>query len=94
MLYLTPRKRPPPSINPDCQVYLWQRHHNRLLEVLPGHSNLVNSVAWSTADPTIFASASDDNTVRLWGPAPPETPPGSNGVAAAASSSAPFANGH
>lgn len=52
----------------DSQVYVWARHSGALVDVLPGHSGAVNAVAWH---PTrcMFASASDDHTVRVWAPA-------------------------
>ena len=48
-------------------MYIWHRHNSSLLEVLPGHSGSVNAVAWNPRDPHMFASASDDHTVRIWG---------------------------
>ncbi|KAG2172770.1 hypothetical protein INT43_000117 [Umbelopsis isabellina] len=49
----------------DHNVYVWNRKHGTLLQVLEGHSAMVNSVSWSPTNPNIFASASDDKTVRM-----------------------------
>ena len=62
-------------------MYLWHRERGKLLEALEGHSDLVNSVAWSRANPLLAASASDDGTVRLWGTAEDAPPTASNGAA-------------
>lgn len=35
--------------------------------ILKGHSRPVNCVDWSTTNPTMLASGSDDGTVRIWG---------------------------
>ncbi|ORZ09864.1 WD40-repeat-containing domain protein [Absidia repens] len=53
----------------DNHVYVWNRDHESLLQVLKGHQQSVNSVAWcpSTSLPSTFASASDDRTIRIWG---------------------------
>ncbi|KAJ1640784.1 WD40-repeat-containing domain protein [Pavlovales sp. CCMP2436] len=52
----------------DSQVYIWNRHDAMLLQVLPGHSGAVNAVAWSPLHDDVFVSASDDHTIRIWGP--------------------------
>ncbi len=58
-----------------------------MLEVLEGHKRgSVNSVAWNPSDDGVFASCSDDGTIRIWeaptwtftggGTANMKTPPG------------------
>jgi WD40 repeat protein len=51
----------------DNRVYVWSREHGSLLEVLEGHQQSVNSVAWcpSSSPTSTFASASDDRTIRM-----------------------------
>eukprot|EP01089_Gocevia_fonbrunei_P011934 TRINITY_DN2677_c0_g1_i1.p1 TRINITY_DN2677_c0_g1~~TRINITY_DN2677_c0_g1_i1.p1 ORF type:complete len:436 (+),score=66.54 TRINITY_DN2677_c0_g1_i1:516-1823(+) len=50
----------------DGNVYIWQRNHGTLLEMLQGHKGPVSAVCWNPRNPYQFASAGDDGTVRVW----------------------------
>jgi WD40 repeat protein len=50
----------------DMKIYIWHRDKEERLAVLEGHSANVNAVHWSPSNSYLFASASDDKTVRLW----------------------------
>ncbi|WVQ79097.1 hypothetical protein IAT38_001191 [Cryptococcus sp. DSM 104549] len=53
----------------DGHVYVWHGAAPTPVEVLSGHDNVVNAVAWNPiATRKIFASCSDDSTVRVWQP--------------------------
>jgi WD40 repeat protein len=66
----------------DATVYVWHRDTGVLLETLTGHGEgSVNSVAWNPTNERMFASCSDDWTIRIW-----ETPPHGVFVAEEASS--------
>lgn len=52
----------------DNKVYMWHRDGKKLLTALKGHTATVNCVSWSPTDISMFASASDDQTVRVWAP--------------------------
>ncbi|XP_076314197.1 WD repeat-containing protein 26-like [Tachypleus tridentatus] len=52
----------------DNKVYIWHIKREMPVAVLTGHSRTVNSVSWNPVYPSMLASASDDGTVRIWGP--------------------------
>uniref|UniRef100_A0A3Q7I4V8 Uncharacterized protein n=1 Tax=Solanum lycopersicum TaxID=4081 RepID=A0A3Q7I4V8_SOLLC len=52
----------------DSKVYIWNRRGSKPIEILCGHSMTVNSVSWNPKRPQMLASASDDQTIRIWGP--------------------------
>ncbi|CAN6657653.1 hypothetical protein TRVA0_030S00452 [Trichomonascus vanleenenianus] len=52
----------------DNYVYIWNRATGNLIETLSGHTASVNCVKWHPTSPNTIASASDDGTIRIWGP--------------------------
>ena len=50
----------------DSKVYLWHRRQERPIMIFSGHTRTVNCVSWHPKLPLLFASASDDATVRIW----------------------------
>lgn len=49
----------------DNGIYVWNRDNQTLLEVLEGHQGRVNCVSWYPGKPMMFASASDDHSIRM-----------------------------
>lgn len=58
------------SPSTDHKVYIWHRRGELPIAELTGHTRTVNCVSWNPTIPGLMASASDDGTVRVWGPAP------------------------
>ena len=52
----------------DHKVYIWHCKREMPIAVLDGHTRTVNCVHWNPKIPSMLASASDDGTVRIWGP--------------------------
>lgn len=51
----------------DGCVYIWHRRSETLIEVLPGHGPAtVSVVAWNPTNERMFATCSDDHTIRIW----------------------------
>ncbi|KAL0482563.1 hypothetical protein AKO1_014459 [Acrasis kona] len=50
----------------DGKIYIWERNTGKLHSSLDGHISTVSCVAWNYAHPHMFASCSDDSTVRIW----------------------------
>ena len=53
----------------DNHVYIWhQKIEGKPIATLKGHTRTVNCVHWNPTVPSMLASASDDGTIRIWGP--------------------------
>lgn len=57
------------SVTKDNKIFIWHSKQEKPIAVLTGHSRTVNCVAWNPKYPQMLVSASDDTTVRIWGPA-------------------------
>jgi len=52
----------------DNKVYIWNIRHETPICVLEGHTRSVTCVSWNPEVPGMIVSASDDGTLRVWGP--------------------------
>ena len=64
-------------------MYVYHRDTGRKLFALTGHTNVVNTVAWNPCIHNMFASGSDDGTVRVWTTHPTAQPEDEDDVATA-----------
>lgn len=54
----------------DAFIYLWNKEkgdHIAKIGGEKGHTQVVNQISWNPTDSFLFASASDDQTIRIWG---------------------------
>lgn len=52
----------------DATVSIWSKEKGEIVTKLQGgHTQVINSVNWCPADPLLLITASDDQTLRLWG---------------------------
>jgi WD repeat-containing protein 26 len=49
----------------DNRIYVWRASTGQLVERLDGHTACVNCIAWNPVFPGMFASASDDGSVKV-----------------------------
>lgn len=49
----------------DKHAYMWERNYGISLAKLP-HADVVNSVAFSSQNPEMLISVSDDHTIKIW----------------------------
>jgi len=52
----------------DAKVYLYHILRENPIAELVGHTRTVNAVSWNPVYPKVLVSASDDGTLRVWGP--------------------------
>ncbi|OWR49236.1 WD repeat-containing protein 26 [Danaus plexippus plexippus] len=52
----------------DNKVYIWHIDGEEPIAVVSGHTRCVNAVAWNPVHHDVLVSASDDYSLRLWGP--------------------------
>ncbi|CAK1601434.1 unnamed protein product [Parnassius mnemosyne] len=52
----------------DNKVYIWHMNGEEPIAVVSGHTRCVNAVSWNPVHHDVLVSASDDFTLRLWGP--------------------------
>ncbi|KAH6665662.1 WD domain-containing protein [Halenospora varia] len=57
-------------------IYIWHKENGQLIEKLEGHEKgCCTAVSWNPANPCMFASAGDDQKVRIWSNQEPRLKP-------------------
>jgi len=59
-------QRCPSSDGGDSTIKVWDATTYELIASLEGHTDYVQSVAFSTNGPPLIASGSGDNTIKVW----------------------------
>lgn len=52
----------------DNKVYIWHINGEEPIAVVGGHTRCVNAVSWNPVHHDVLVSASDDYSLRVWGP--------------------------
>lgn len=52
----------------DNRIYIWNIRDEKPICMLEGHTRNVNCVTWNPKIHGLIASASDDGTIKVWGP--------------------------
>lgn len=52
----------------DNRVYIWNVRKEQPIQILEGHTRSVTCVSWNPEHHGMIVSASDDGTLRVWGP--------------------------
>jgi len=50
----------------DATVKIWHRNCRDPVAILTGHNLTTNAVSWNPEHPEILATASDDQSIRIW----------------------------
>lgn len=48
-------------------VFIWSRDKAQLITKIEAHGSIVNFISWNPQNPNLFATASDDRTIKIYG---------------------------